>query len=136
MTPEVARDRAALIAAQDADAPKLTDRLDAEAMRVLVEAFDALQSDYQKAELSWRTEIARANADRVAAEAALAEERAACIAAVARLLVGGPEPPSWSADLYDCCEGKEDAYDAGVAYGEATAARAALRALQARNQSS
>ncbi len=43
MTPEHARDRAALIAAQDADAPKLADRIDAEAMRVLVAEFDRLR---------------------------------------------------------------------------------------------
>lgn len=42
---EKARNRALLIAAQDADAPRLTERLDAESMRVLVGAFDALRSD-------------------------------------------------------------------------------------------
>ena len=44
MTVENALDRAALIAAQDADAPKLTQRLDAEAMRVLVEYVKALRA--------------------------------------------------------------------------------------------
>jgi len=44
MTPETALDRAALIAAQDADAPKLTQRMDAEAMRVLVEHVNALRA--------------------------------------------------------------------------------------------
>lgn len=41
---ESARGRALLIAEQDADAPRLTDRLDAKSLAVLVAGFDALRA--------------------------------------------------------------------------------------------
>lgn len=47
---QAARDRALLISQQDADAPRLTDRLDAQSLAVLVEAFDATRAKLAECE--------------------------------------------------------------------------------------
>lgn len=60
-----ARDRALLIATQDADAPRLTERLDAQSLATLVEAFDATRARLAEVERE-RDELIAAERKRVA----------------------------------------------------------------------
>ena len=99
---------------------KVTDK-DREAAKLAVNEWDDFGGDC----------VARAIAQ--AREEGRREEREACIAAIAHLL-RGPQPPSWSADLHDCCELKEDAYDAGYCSGEWAATRDALNAIRTRGE--
>lgn len=116
---ENARNRAALIAQQDADAPKLAQRIDAKALGVLVGAFDGLRVAMKEAKREMGFMCSDYDATLAALSAERAEHERTGDALVELVTVAGlrgdndlphpcDDPKLWTARMQDAWNAAED----------------------------